>query len=142
MTKLRHILIILLFFDQGGNIVGSASIGVDKDGNESTMGYRGDRTVNVFGPPDVQGYVNAMNKAGQGGPGDRPDIFDDTIVNPDDPDDPVNPVDPDDPVENPFLIKNLDIIQPGTTVAGEVPSIYNQGGVVSLDPFNQLRNRM
>ncbi len=126
-------------FDQGGNIVGSASIGVDEDGNESTIGYRGDRTVSVFGPPDVQGYVDAMNEAGQGGPGDRPDIFDDTIVNPDDP---VNPVDPVDPVENPFLIKNLDIIQPGTTVAGEVPTIYNQGGVVSLDPFKQLRNRM
>ena len=122
-------------FDGAGNIVGSAGIGTG--GN--VVGYRGDRTVDVFGPEGIQDKVDAMNEAGQGGPGDRPDIFDDTIVNPDDP---ADPVDPDDPVENPFLIKNLDIIQPGTTVAGEVPSIYNQGGVVSLDPFKQLRNRM
>ena len=128
-------------FDQGGNIVGSASIGVDKDGNESTMGYRGDRTVSVFGPPDVQGYVTAMNEAGQGGPdspggseGPPPIIIDDDTEESGETTSKYNPED--------FLIKNLDIRQPETTVAGEVESIYNQGGVVSLDPFNQLRNRM
>ena len=128
-------------FDQGGNIVGSASIGVDEDGNESTIGYRGDRTGSVFGPPDVQGYVDAMNEAGQGGPdsqggseGPPPIIIDDGTEESDETTSPYNPED--------YLIKNLDIIQPTTVEGGEVPTIYNQGGVVSLDPFKQLRNRM
>ena len=123
--------------DASGNLVGSATVATDG----TTMGYRGDRTVSVFGPPDVQGYVNAMNEAGQGGPdspggseGPPPIIIDDDTEESGETTSTYNPED--------YLVKNLDIIQPGTTVAGEVPTIYNQGGVVSLDPFNQLRNRM
>ena len=124
-------------FDGAGNIVGSAGIGTG--GN--VVGYRGQRTGDLFGPPDVQGYVNAMNEAGQGGPdspggseGPPPIIIDDDTEESGETTSTYNPED--------YVVKNLDIIQPGTTVAGEVPTIYNQGGVVSLDPFNQLRNRM
>jgi len=121
--------------DQNGNVVGSQSIATDG----TTIGYRGQRSGSLSGSQgDPQGYVNAMNAAGQGGPpeGGQEPLFQTT-----DPTDvtgtTTNPYNPED-----YLIKNLAIDQPKTTTGFEVESIYNQGGVVSLDPFNQLRNRM
>jgi hypothetical protein len=80
-----------------------------------------------------------MNEAGQGGPdseggseGPPPIIVDDEEIIEDDP----NAVDP-------YVVQNLDIIQPTTLEGYEVPSIYKHGGIVSLDPFKQLaRNNM
>ena len=122
-------------FDDAGNIVGSAGMGTA--GN--VVGYRGQRTGSVFGPEGIQAYVNAMNEAGQGGPdseggseGPPPIIVDDEEIIEDDP----NAVDP-------YVVQNLDIIQPTTLEGYEVPSIYKHGGIVSLDPFKQLaRNNM
>ena len=122
-------------FDGAGNIVGSAGMGTA--GN--VVGYRGQRTGNVFGPEGIQDYVDAMNAAGQGGPdsqggseGPPPIIVDDEETVEDDP----NAVDS-------YVIQNLDIIQPTTLEGYEVPSIYKHGGIVSLDPFKQLaRNNM
>lgn len=122
-------------FDDAGNIVGSAGMGTA--GN--VVGYRGQRTGNVFGPEGIQDYVDAMNAAGQGGPdsqggseGPPPIIVDDEETVEDDP----NAVDS-------YVIQNLDIIQPTTLEGYEVPSIYKHGGIVSLDPFKQLaRNNM
>ena len=120
-------------FDDAGNIVGSAGMGTA--GN--VVGYRGQRTGNVFGPEGIQDYVDAMNAAGQGGPdsqggseGPPPIIVDDEETVEDDP----NAVDS-------YVIQNLDIIQPTTLEGYEVPSIYKHGGIVSLDPFKQLARK-
>jgi hypothetical protein len=122
-------------FDDAGNIVGSAGMGTA--GN--VVGYRGERTGSVFGPEGIQDYVDAMNAAGQGGPdspggseGPPPIIVDDEEIIEDDPD-----------AVDPYVVQNLDIIQPTTLEGYEVPSIYKHGGIVSLDPFKQLaRNNM
>ena len=121
--------------DSNGNIVGSQAIATDG----TTIGYRGQRSGSLSGQEgDVQGYVTAMNEAGQGGPpeGGQEAIFQTT--------DPTDVIETTPVTTNPedYLIKNLTIDQPKTTTGFEVESIYNQGGVVSLDPFNQLRNRM
>ena len=121
--------------DQNGNVVGSQAIATDG----TTIGYRGQRTGSLSGSQGApQGYVDAMNAAGQGGPpeGGQEAIFQTTASTDGTGTTPVttNPED--------FLIKNLAIRQPETVTRYEVPSIYNQGGVVSLDPFKQLRNRM
>ena len=123
-------------FDDAGNIVGSAGMGTA--GN--VVGYRGQRTGSVFGPEGIQDYVDAMNAAGQGGPDSQggsegpppPIIVDDEEIIEDDPD-----------AVDPYVVQNLDIIQPTTLEGYEVPSIYKHGGIVSLDPFKQLaRNNM
>ncbi len=128
-------------FDGAGNIVGSAGMGTaNKDGTRNVVGYRGERTGSVFGPEGIQDYVDAMNAAGQGGPDSQggsegpppPIIVDDEEIIEDDPD-----------AVDPYVIQNLDIIQPTTLEGYEVPSIYKHGGIVSLDPFKQLaRNNM
>ena len=106
----------------------------------NVVGYRGERTGSVFGPEGIQDYVDAMNAAGQGGPDSQggsegpppPIIVDDEEIIEDDPD-----------AVDPYVIQNLDIIQPTTLEGYEVPSIYKHGGIVSLDPFKQLaRNNM
>ena len=120
--------------DENGNVVGSQSIATDG----TTIGYYGQRTGGLSGSQgNPQGYVDAMNAAGQGGPeGPSEPLFQTTASTDGTGTTPVttNPED--------YLIKNLAIRQPGTVTGFEVPSIYNQGGVVSLDPFKQLRNRM
>jgi len=120
--------------DQNGNVVGSQAIATDG----TTIGYNGQRSGSLSGSQgNPQGYVDAMNAAGQGGPeGPSEPLFQTT--------DPTDVIETTPVTTNPedFLIKNLAIQQPGTVTGFEVPSIYNQGGVVSLDPFNQLRNRM
>ena len=122
--------------DSSGNLVGSQAIATDG----TTIGYRGQRTGSLSGSQgDVQSYVDAMNAAGQGGPpeGGQEAIFQSTDPVTGTPIDPVNTIDP----QN-YLIKNLQIQQPDTSTQYEVPSIYMDGGVVSLDPFKQLRNKM
>ena len=122
--------------DNNGNIVGSQAIADDG----TTIGYYGQRTGSLSGSQgDVQGYVDAMNAAGQGGPeGPSEPLFQTTDSTDGTETTPITTT----PTTDDFLIKNLAIQQPGTTTGFEVPSIYNQGGVVSLDPFKQLRNRM
>jgi len=122
--------------DSSGNLVGSQAIATDG----TTIGYRGQRSGSLSGSQgDVQSYVDAMNAAGQGGPpeGGQEAIFQSTNPVTGTPIDPVNTIDPQD-----YLIKNLQIQQPDTSTQYEVPSIYMDGGVVSLDPFKQLRNKM
>ena len=120
--------------DSNGNVVGSQAIATDG----TTIGYNGQRSGSLSGSQgDPQGYVNAMNEAGQGGPEGPPEPLFQTT-------DPTDVIETTPVTTNSedFLIKNLGIRQPGTVTGFEVESIYNQGGVVSLDPFNQLRNRM